>query len=74
MLVASAFNLRAQPQFEFAGSLLGEGHGDDLIEFGAAARDHRDDPADQRRGFARARGGFDNQRGLEIVADTLAHR
>ena len=59
--------------FSLARGLLGESHRHDPVELAAAAREHRDDPADQRGGFAGAGGGLDDQRGVEVVADTIAH-
>ena len=73
-LLARALDLGAQPQLQLAGGLLGERHRDDAIELGAPARDHRDDPADQRGGLAGAGRGLDHQRGIEVVADAIAHR
>ena len=63
----------AQPQLELSGGLLGEGHGDDSAKLGAPARQRRDDPVDQRGGLAGAGGGLDDERGVEVVADAVAH-
>src|SRR5579863_3906611 len=66
-------DLLAQPKFQFTGRLFSEGYGDDAVETAAAGGDNRDDAADQRRGFAGAGGGFNDKRGIEVVADTFAH-
>ena len=71
--LARALDFGAQPQLQLAGGLLGEGHGDDSVELGAPARERRDDPADQRGGLAGAGGGLDEERGVEVVADAVAH-
>ena len=72
-VAARAFDLGAQPELELAGGLLGEGHRDDSAELGAPARQHRDDPVDQRGGLAGAGRGLDDERGVEVVADAIAH-
>ena len=71
--MAGAFDFSAQAQLEFAGRLLGESHGDDAIEFAAAARDDGHDAAYECGGFAGAGGGLDDQRGIEVGADAIAH-
>ena len=72
-VAARALDLGAQPELEFAGGLLGESHRDDPVELGSRARQRRDDPVDQRGGLAGAGRGLDHQRGVEVVADAVAH-
>ncbi len=72
-VAARALDLGAQPQLELAGGLLGERHRHDSAKLGAPARQRRDDPVDQCGGFAGAGRGLDDERGVEVVADTIAH-
>ena len=72
-IAARALDLLAQPELQLAGGLLGERHRDDPAKLARARRDHRDDAVDQLGGLAGAGRRLDDQRGIEVVADAIAH-
>jgi len=72
-IVARAFDFLAQPQLKLAGRLFGEGYPDNAAQRRAARSDHRDDAIDQFGGFTGAGGGLDDKRGIEVVANAIAH-
>src|SRR6478752_2926669 len=70
--VASAVELRAQPQFDLTGSLFGEGDRDHAIQAGLSRTDHGRDPRDERSRLAGTRRGFDDQRLAQLTLDALS--
>jgi hypothetical protein len=60
----------AQPQLHFARGLLGERHRHYTLERPRTRAQQGHDAVDQRRGLARARGGLDEERRVEIFPDT----
>ena len=67
-----ALDLRPQTQLHLARRLVGEGDGHDAIERAEAAAQNRDDPAHEFGGLTRARRGFHEERGVEILANPTA--
>ncbi len=61
-----------QPQLQFAGGLLREGHGHDPAHFGAARRQDADDAVHELSRLARARRRLDDQRGVESGRDGVS--
>ena len=73
LVVARALDFLAQSQLQLARSLFGKGHRDDGGQSRAPRRDHRDDAVDQLGGFSGAGRRLDDQRGIEVVPDAIAH-
>ncbi len=67
-----ALEVFAKTQLEFAGSLLGERHGDDLVNADAPRGQRRDDPRDERRGLAGAGCCLDDEGLVQGVANQIA--
>ena len=58
---------------QLGGGGLGEGDGGELAQPGGAAADEPDDAGDEGGGLAGAGARLDEQRGVEVVGDAVAH-
>ncbi len=74
LALSRGFELFAQAQFQLAGRLLGERHGDDLVDGGAGVpgREHVDDARDQLGGLARAGRRLDDVGVRQVGPDAIA--
>src|SRR5581483_3170154 len=70
--VAGALDRRSQAELHLARRLLGEGEGDDPLQLRRARPDESEDPRDERGRLAGSRGGLDEERPVELVADAAA--
>ena len=70
---ASFGERRADPGAQLAGRLLGEGDRHDVAQRGVVAADELDHPVDQDAGLARAGAGLEEERGVELAEQTVAH-
>ena len=73
VVATGAIDLLAQSKLQLARGFFGESHRDDGFQSRASRCDHRDDAVDQLGGFAGAGRRLDDQRGIEVAPDALAH-
>ena len=63
----------ADPRAQLARRLLGEGDRHDVAQLGVVAPHQLDHPVDQDPGLARAGAGLQEERGVELTEQALAH-
>ena len=63
----------ADPRAQLAGRLFGEGDRHDVAQLGVVAAHELDDPVDQDPGLAGAGAGLQEERGIKLAEQTVAH-